>query len=127
MFSLNRSRVMAKRNALFRKIVQNLEKDGLAHNEAVKMAKEAVRKGHGHHGQPGGHGSNHVRPITIVDDSCTQAPVDCDSNSNFRTIDGKCNNLEKPYWGAMSTAFSREIWVDAYDPKSESVFLDEDE
>ena len=54
-------------------------------------------------------------------------PLTCDSNAKFRSIDGKCNNLENHYWGAMSTAFLREIDVDEYDPKANSVFLDEDE
>ena len=119
---------MAKRNSIFRKVVQNLEKDGLDHHEAVKMAQKAVRSRNGNkHFQPDGHGSNFVRPITIVDDVCTQTLVNCDSNSNFRRIDGKCNNLQNPYWGAMSVAFSREIAVDTYDPKSKSILLDEDD
>ena len=42
-------------------------------------------------------------------------------NLTFRTITGQCNNLEEPYWGAMSTAFLREIEVGEYNPKTEFI------
>ena len=119
---------MASRNALYQTMTTNLENEGLSNEKASELARKAVRlsrkhgKGHG----PGGQGG-HVKPVTIVDDACLGIPLSCDSNSKFRSIDGKCNNLENHYWGAMSTAFLREIDVDEYDPKANSVFLDEDE
>merc|ERR1712226_1328086 len=124
------SREMASRNALYHKMTTNLEKEGLSNEKASELARKAVRqsrkggkgKGHG----AGGHGG-HAKPVTIVDDACLGIPLTCDSNAKFRSIDGKCNNLENHYWGAMSTSFLREIDVDEYDPKANSVFLDEDE
>jgi len=33
--------------------------------------------------------------------------VTCDENSMYRTIDGSCNNLENPLWGATKTPYVR--------------------
>ena len=117
---------MARRNSLYRKIANNLEEDGLSAEHASNLAREAVR---GEHKgcRPAGHNDKNSKPITITDDACVGVEVECDKYSKFRTIDGKCNNLENPYWGAMSTAFLREIEVDEYDPLTLSVFLDEGE
>ncbi len=39
-----------------------------------------------------------------------QAPVDCSKvNTNFRTADGTCNDLENPYAGASGVAFGRNV------------------
>ena len=120
---------MARRNSVFRKITDNLMSDGFSNEQAKKLAKDAVRQSRKHgKGRPAGHGNqNDVNPVTIVDDACIGIPVTCNSNSKFRTIDGKCNNLKNEYWGAMSTAFLREIFVGEYDPKANAVYLDEDE
>jgi hypothetical protein len=34
-------------------------------------------------------------------------PISCDRNSRYRSIDGTCNNLQNPYWGASFTVFDR--------------------
>jgi len=35
--------------------------------------------------------------------------VTCDPNSKYRTVDGSCNNLKNPSWGASMTPFYRYI------------------
>ena len=126
-FYISSSQEMARRNSLYRKIANTLEEEeGLSADHASNLAREAVRQG-SKHGRPAGHNDNNSKPITLTDDACLGVEFECDTYSKFRTIDGKCNNLENPYWGAMSTAFLREIDVDEYDPLSQSVFLDEGE
>ena len=138
---LLRSREMAQSNSLFRKVSANLKSDGITDEFANNLAKYVVRQSRKkgwHGGKPGGeggHGGRHgkspgghdhkVKPVSIVDDSCMGAPITCNSNEKFRTISGQCNNLQNPYWGAMSTAFLREIPVDEYDPKNINIYLDE--
>ena len=89
---------MAKRNALFKRAAQLLEKDGLSREKAIEVAYEALiktrsdhrRKKKGHAGgQPG------TPPVTIVEDSCLGMLPDCtgESKNPFRRIDGTCNNL----------------------------------
>ena len=48
-----------------------------------------------------------------------EAKVECDPNAMYRTMDGSCNNLSKPYWGKSSTQFSR-ILPPNYDDKIKS-------
>lgn len=35
--------------------------------------------------------------------------VKCDSNSKYRSLNGSCNNLETPTWGATETPFIRML------------------
>ena len=48
----------------------------------------------------------------------------CHASTKFRTITGKCNNLNNPYWGAKSTTYSREIAIEEYNPKLDIVVSD---
>jgi hypothetical protein len=122
------SRELAIRNNLFRKIHELLRAEGLAHEEATKLAREAVRtnrKTMHHH--PGGQGDK-TGPVTIIDDACAGAVPTCETGSKYRTITGQCNNLGEglKLRGSMSTQFPREVTLDgSYDPKTQfSVFLD---
>ena len=89
---------MAKRNALFKRATELLEKEGMTKDKAIEVAYEALintrsdhqRKKMGHPGgQPG------TPPVTIVEDSCLGELPDCtgESNNPFRRIDGTCNNV----------------------------------
>ena len=119
-----RSLAMDQRNTLYRQIVSNLKEEGLENEEATAYARQAVRTGI--LAEPIGYGS-HVSPIEIVDDACKEVTVDCDANDKFRSFDGRCNNLNNPYWGARSIALPREINVGEYNPKANPVFLDSTE
>ena len=44
---------------------------------------------------------------------------ECNPHQRFRTMDGKCNNLENPEWGAAMTAFQRMEGPDYGDLLSE--------
>ena len=120
---------MAKRNSLFRKIAKNMEEDGLSKNDATTLAKDAVRMSTNrkHKGGNAGGQGGLTPPITIVDDAFLQVQMICNKSYKYRSIDGTCNNLKSPYYGAMSTAFAREIAVEEYNPLETSTFLDENE
>uniref|UniRef100_A0A2M4DQF3 Putative oxidase/peroxidase n=1 Tax=Anopheles darlingi TaxID=43151 RepID=A0A2M4DQF3_ANODA len=43
--------------------------------------------------------------------SCAQA-TNCNTSSPYRTLDGSCNNLQNPSWGAANTVYERLIAAD---------------
>ncbi|XP_049543969.1 peroxidase-like [Anopheles darlingi] len=43
--------------------------------------------------------------------SCAQA-TNCNTTSPYRTLDGSCNNLQNPSWGAANTVYERLIAAD---------------
>lgn len=43
---------------------------------------------------------------TPLKDACLHK-VECDMSSPYRTIDGSCNNVEKPHWGMLASSYSR--------------------
>ena len=58
--------------------------------------------------------------MTLADDLCDISMTpSCDGNSNFRTIDGRCNNLgaDRKLWGSMSISLRR------YLPRITSLYL----
>ena len=117
---------MAKRNNIFKNIVSSLRDDfEIEQDQARTIAKQALvenRKMKGKH-SAGGQGGK-TKPVTLTDDSCVGLDPICDDSTKFRTITGNCNNLNNPYWGAMSTPFSREIAVEEYNPKTDITILD---
>jgi len=44
---------------------------------------------------------------TDLEKYCIEEPV-CEQ-SKYRTIDGSCNNLQRPLWGRSNTAFTRLV------------------
>ena len=117
---------MAKRNNIFKNIVSSLRDDfEIEQDQARTIAKQALvenRKMKGNH-NAGGQGGK-TKPVTLTDDSCVGLDPICDGSTKFRTINGNCNNLKNPYWGAMSTPFSREIAVEEYNPKTDITISD---
>ena len=63
--------------------------------------------------------------FSFASDLCNnKKEIKCDHSSRFRTIEGSCNNLDNPYWGAFGVPFVREIEVDPYDPKTDITIMD---
>ena len=119
---------MAQRNAIFKEIYATLRNE-VEPEEARKLAQRSIsenradRKSHKKKG-PGGQ-SGKTKPVTVLDDACLGIEPECDEKTMFRTISGQCNNLKSPFLGSMSTAFSREIAVEEYNPKVDfTVYLD---
>ena len=88
---------MSRRNSLFRRAKQLLEKDGIpakmatetAYNSLREVGREQTRK----YGCPGSQPS--VMPVLIVEELCNGSLPNCtgESNNPFRRINGTCNNL----------------------------------
>jgi len=56
-----------------------------------------------------------LTPIEIdLADECFPIP-ECDPISPFRTIDGRCNNLNFPVWGQANTSSTRIIEANYFD------------
>lgn len=46
--------------------------------------------------------------LSMVDEACDpNRRINCNPRSPFRTINGQCNNLANPLWGASNIAFRR--------------------
>ena len=43
---------------------------------------------------------------TILNPNCPRAPR-CNGQSKYRNIDGTCNNLQRPLWGASNSPLQR--------------------
>ena len=89
---------MAKRNALFKRASELLQKEGMSKDKAIKVAYEALiatRRNHGRKKKGHAGGQPGTLPVTIVEDSCLGELPDCagESNNPFRRIDGTCNNV----------------------------------
>ena len=127
----SRSRAMGLRNRLFNKIKSSLLGEGLSETEAIQLTRKTVedRKESGVY--PGGHnleadnqGEDIVSNIPgthMRDDRCkalSRSACTSVASSPYRQIDGKCNNLEYPLYGAASTAFIRAIKRTGWKPKS---------
>ena len=51
------------------------------------------------------------------------APVSCVTTSEFRTIDGTCNNLQFPLWGSAKTPQLRMIAQNRYEDGKDIVVI----
>jgi len=132
------SREISRRNAIFRKSVNEVEGLGYSKEEAIEVVQREVRstrrrgqKGRGrrppgfggHHGSVAmvhGHGI-HIRPSYTDDCDQLENPegVSCNEGDRYRTIDGRCNNLRNPYWGAENIGMRR--YLDAEYQDSENI------
>jgi len=102
---------MSKRNKIFRNLHAHLKNEfDLNDATARTFAKRALSEFR----------SSGSKAITRTSPLCTDElpPVTCVKSSKFRTIEGLCNNLGSPYFGAFDTKFIREIEVDPYDAKA---------
>ena len=101
---------MSKRNQIFRNLRDHLTKKfDLDDETARNFAKQALSEFR----------SSGSKAITRTSPYCTEEPaVDCDGSSEFRTIEGICNNLKNPYRGAFDAQFIREVEVEPYDAKA---------
>lgn len=64
--------------------------------------------------------SLHISSIATTNDDYLKqcAPrLKCDPNAKYRTINGSCNNLEIPTWGAAETPFLRMLNANFNDGK----------
>uniref|UniRef100_A0A182QCF9 Heme peroxidase 1 n=1 Tax=Anopheles farauti TaxID=69004 RepID=A0A182QCF9_9DIPT len=48
----------------------------------------------------------------VVTIAVENALAQCDSNTPYRTFDGRCNNLQNPAWGAANTPYGRLLTAD---------------
>ena len=120
----SRSRAMGLRNRLFNKIKSSLLVEGLSETEAIQLTRKTVedRKESGVY--PGGYnveadnqgegigGLNNIPGTHMREDRCEALPSSaCRSvaSSPYRQIDGRCNNLRYPLYGAQTTPFSRAV------------------
>ena len=103
-----RSKAMGLRNKLFRRIKRSLLEDGVFESEALELARKAVKDRSESLIYPGGQmngiGVGYGQPFR---DMCNIEEIECNATTPFRTIDGTCNNLESPAFGAMCTPFIR--------------------
>ena len=102
---------MSKRNKIFRNLRAHLTKKFDLDDETARtLAKQALSEFR----------SSGSKAITRTSPYCTEEPaVDCSSvSSEFRTIEGICNNLKNPYRGAFDAQFIREVEVEPYDAKT---------
>ena len=108
MHNYYRSKAMGLRNKLFRKIKRSLLDDGVIESDAFQLASQAVKDRSDSLIYPGGQkygiGAGHGQPFK---DMCDIEELECDEETPFRSIDGTCNNLEEPTYGAMCTPFIR--------------------
>jgi len=108
------SRIIAVQNNVFQRTVrQTMDNLGLERSVAVRQVREAVesmrdRHHHGDGKKPGGFPSSAIVPLlSIPSDVCNNTIAGCDSIYPYYTVDGTCNNLDNPFWGAANVALRR--------------------
>ena len=89
LFSNTSSREMAKRNTLFKRMVEILEGEHeIAIEEAKKLSKQALLEnrqgGKSSKSSAGGQGGGKTKPITILEDACEGVDPDCEEEYAFR-------------------------------------------
>lgn len=65
-----------------------------------------------------GHAGRRLSPAERHDAMCApEKPLECDFKSSYRTIDGSCNNIYNPKWGAINQPFLRLLPAEYFDGK----------
>ncbi|TRY74903.1 hypothetical protein TCAL_04779 [Tigriopus californicus] len=102
------SKVMHAYNSLIRRSLSILKDEGVKDLDLICLIRRAISKRR-HRGRAPGFMNQNLRPIALVDDICNGVNPNCSSHANspYRTLDGTCNNLNNPYWGAISSAMRR--------------------
>ena len=109
-FSIFSPSEMSKRNKIFQTIWNHLKNEfDLDDATARTFAKKALYEFRSS-------GSEAVTRTSVLCND--ETAVNCDSISKFRTIEGICNNLDKPFLGAFDSKFIREVEVEPYDALS---------
>ena len=95
---------MSKRNTIFRNIHTHLKNEHNMEDEPARvLAKQALSDFR----------SSGSKAIMRTSNECCgkEHTETCDSNNigPFRTIEGECNNIDKPLLGAFETNFIREV------------------
>lgn len=105
-FFCSRSRAMKDLNSLVSKSTNILEQEGLEPSKSLALIVETLTSNarKAFRGYPGGGDSDPVLDI------CLGIGPDCrlEVNRPFRSFNGTCNNLNRPLWGSILTAFKRE-------------------
>ena len=107
---------MSKKNTIFRNIHNHLKNEHNMEDEQARvLAKQALVEFR----------SDGDFPVIHASKYCNgHNPDPCDSNSRFRTIEGVCNNIDKPTLGAFDTKFIREVEGGSKDVKNDITIFD---
>ena len=48
---------------------------------------------------------------------------DCDASYPYRTLDGSCNNIQRPMWGKSFRGFARFLFPNYYDGNNTCIYM----
>lgn len=68
--------------------------------------------------------SSSILSVIVVgqDWSCGSGGNACDPKLKIRLYDGSCNNIHKPQWGSVSSAYTRLLDAEYDDGESKKLF-----
>ena len=117
---------MATRNALFRKMKEHFEKQGLTSKKSQELSKKSMDRNYKEVNYVETEG-NQEYFIAAKTDLCNTNVISttCQTSDKFRSFDGNCNNLENPLVGSAGNSFTRYESVQDMDPVQKMFFYDE--